>query len=165
MIFIFWMLSFKPVFSLFSFTFIKRLFSSSLLSTIRVVSGIGFDFIIIAPLRPSHCDFFFVFGCGVSFFFVDSNVLLLMVVQQLAAILVFSQEISTCPYTLPSWAGTFFLFDFFLCSTVHSLFPDLCPWYSFLRFLWKAISDGNSRKILFIFDSWTWEMEYCPPYQ
>ena len=36
MIFIFWMLSFKPVFSLSSFTFIKRLFSSSL-SAIRVV--------------------------------------------------------------------------------------------------------------------------------
>jgi len=30
---------FKPAFSLFSFTFIKRLFSSSLLSAIRVVSS------------------------------------------------------------------------------------------------------------------------------
>ena len=39
MIFIFWMLSFKPSFSLSSFTFIKRLFSSSLLSAIRVVSS------------------------------------------------------------------------------------------------------------------------------
>ena len=39
MIFIFWMLSFKPTFSLFSFTFIKRLFNSSLLSAIRVVSS------------------------------------------------------------------------------------------------------------------------------
>ena len=39
MIFIFWMLSFKPTFSLSSFTFIKRLFSSSLLSTISVVSS------------------------------------------------------------------------------------------------------------------------------
>ena len=35
----FWMLSFKPTFSLSSFTFIKRLFSSSLLSAIRVVSS------------------------------------------------------------------------------------------------------------------------------
>ena len=35
----FWMLSFKPVLSLSSFTFIKRLFSSSLLSAIRVVSS------------------------------------------------------------------------------------------------------------------------------
>ena len=35
MIFDFWMLSFKPAFSLSSFTFIKRLFSSSSLSAIR----------------------------------------------------------------------------------------------------------------------------------
>ena len=38
MILVFWMLSFKPTFSLSSFTLIKRLFSS-LLSTIRVVSS------------------------------------------------------------------------------------------------------------------------------
>ena len=40
MIFIFWMLSFKPTFSLSSFTFFKSLFSSSLLSAIRVVSPV-----------------------------------------------------------------------------------------------------------------------------
>ena len=39
MVFIFWMLSFKPTFSLSSFTFIKRLFSSSLLSAIRLLSS------------------------------------------------------------------------------------------------------------------------------
>ena len=38
MIFVFWMLSFKPIFSISFFTFIKRLFSSSSLSAIRVVS-------------------------------------------------------------------------------------------------------------------------------
>ena len=35
MILVFWMLSFKPIFSLSSFTFIKKLFSSSSLSVIR----------------------------------------------------------------------------------------------------------------------------------
>ena len=35
MILVFWMLSFKPTFSLSSFTFIKRFFSSSLLSAVR----------------------------------------------------------------------------------------------------------------------------------
>ena len=40
MIFVFWMLSFKSTFWLFSFTFIKRLFSSSSLSAIRVVSSV-----------------------------------------------------------------------------------------------------------------------------
>ena len=39
MILVFWMFSFKSAFSLFSFTFIKRLFSSSLLSATRVVSS------------------------------------------------------------------------------------------------------------------------------
>ena len=39
MILVFWMLTFKAVFSLSSFTFIKRLFSSSLLSAIRVLSS------------------------------------------------------------------------------------------------------------------------------
>ena len=39
MILVFRMLSFKPTFSLSSFTFIKRLFSSSSLSAIRVVSS------------------------------------------------------------------------------------------------------------------------------
>ena len=37
-IFVFWKLSFKPTFSFSSFTFIKRLFSSSSFSAIRVVS-------------------------------------------------------------------------------------------------------------------------------
>ena len=36
MILVYWMLSFKPTFSLSSFTFIKRLFSSSSLSAIRI---------------------------------------------------------------------------------------------------------------------------------
>ena len=46
MILVFWMLSFKPTFSLTSFTFIKRLFSSSSLSAIRVVSSAYLRFLI-----------------------------------------------------------------------------------------------------------------------
>ena len=49
MIFIFSMLSFKPVFSLSSFTFIKRLFGSSLLSAIRVVSSVYLRLLIFLP--------------------------------------------------------------------------------------------------------------------
>ena len=47
-ILIFWMLSFKPTFSLSSFTFIKRLFSSSL-SAIRVVSSAYLRLLILLP--------------------------------------------------------------------------------------------------------------------
>ena len=49
MIFVFWMLSFKPAFSLSSFTFIKRLFSFSLLFGIRVVSSAYLRLLIFLP--------------------------------------------------------------------------------------------------------------------
>ena len=45
----FWMLSFKPTFPLSSFTFIKRLFSSSPLSAIRVVSSAYLRLLIFPP--------------------------------------------------------------------------------------------------------------------
>ena len=46
MILVFWMLSFEPTFSLFSFTFIKRLFSYSFLSAITVVSSVYLKLLI-----------------------------------------------------------------------------------------------------------------------
>ena len=49
MIFVFWMLSFKTAFSLFSFTFIESLFSSSSLSAIRVVSPAYLRLLIFLP--------------------------------------------------------------------------------------------------------------------
>ena len=53
-ILVFWMLSFKPTFSLFFFTFTKRLFSSSL-SAIRVVSSAYLRLLIflLAILSPA----------------------------------------------------------------------------------------------------------------
>ena len=54
---VFWMLSFKPTFSLSSFTFIKRLFSS-LLSAIRVVSSACLRVLIFLPaiLIPAYAS-------------------------------------------------------------------------------------------------------------
>ena len=49
MIPVFWMLSFKPVYSLSSFTFIRRLFSSSLFYAIRVVSSAYLRLLIFVP--------------------------------------------------------------------------------------------------------------------
>ena len=49
MILVFWMLSFKPECSLSSFTVIKKLFSSSLLSAIRVVSSVYLRLLILFP--------------------------------------------------------------------------------------------------------------------
>ena len=48
-IFVFWILSFKPTFSLSTFTFIKRLFSSSSLSAIMVVSSAYLRLLIFLP--------------------------------------------------------------------------------------------------------------------
>ena len=57
MILIFWMLSFKPAFSLSSITLIRRLFNSSLLSAISVVSSAYLMMLIFSPaiLIPA-CD-------------------------------------------------------------------------------------------------------------
>ena len=49
MILVFWMLSYKPTYSLSSFPFIKRLFSSSLLSDVRVVSYAYLMLLIFLP--------------------------------------------------------------------------------------------------------------------
>ena len=60
-----------------------------------------FDFIMIVPLLLSHCAFL-SFNMGY-LFLMGSSVFLLMVVQQLVAILMFLQEeMSTHPSTLPS---------------------------------------------------------------
>ena len=52
MILVFWMLSFKPTSSLFYFTFIKRLFSSSSLSAITVVSSA----LSVIDISPGNLD-------------------------------------------------------------------------------------------------------------
>ena len=67
-----------------------------------------FDFIMVVPLLPAHCNFFFAFGCGLSFLVGFS--VPLMVVQQLVMLLALSQkEMSAHPSTLPSWT-------YILCS-------------------------------------------------
>ena len=65
MIVVFWMLSFKPAFSLSSFTFIKRLFSSSSFSAIKVVSSaylrlLIFLLVILIPACASSSPAFYM---------------------------------------------------------------------------------------------------------
>ena len=82
-------------------------FSGIMFSSLWVTHPVvmGFDFIVIVPLLPSHCSFSFVFGWGVSFL-VSSSVFLSMTVQQLVVILVLSQEsMSAHPSTPPSWTN------------------------------------------------------------
>ena len=63
MILVFWMLSFKPAFSLSFFTFIKRLFSSSLFSAIRVMSSVYLWLLIflLAILIPVCASYSMIF--------------------------------------------------------------------------------------------------------
>ena len=56
MIFVLWMMSFNPAFSLSSFTFIKRLLSSSSLSAIRLVSSTYLTLLIfLKPILIPAC--------------------------------------------------------------------------------------------------------------
>ena len=55
MILIFWMLNFKPAFWLYSFTFIKRLFNSSLLIVIRVESESEVVQLCLTLCDPMKC--------------------------------------------------------------------------------------------------------------
>lgn len=44
------------------------------------LAGMGFAFITVVSLLPSHCDFFFVLGYKISFWEVPAFFLLMMVV-------------------------------------------------------------------------------------
>ena len=76
MIFIFWILSFKPAFSLSSFTFIKRLCSSSSLSAIRVVCSAYLRLLIFLPaiLIPAYASSSPAFCLFVCLFFMMFSV-------------------------------------------------------------------------------------------
>ena len=58
MILVFWMLGFKPTFSLSFFTFVKRLFSSSSLSAVSVVSSayLRLSLFLLAILIPAYAS-------------------------------------------------------------------------------------------------------------
>ena len=75
MILMFWMLSFKPSFSVFSFTFIKRLFSSSSLSASREVSSAYLRLLIFLPavLIPACASSSMVFRMMYSAFTLDKQ--------------------------------------------------------------------------------------------
>ena len=71
------------------------LFSSS---WVTHLAGMGFDFIVIDPLLLFCCSFFFCLWTWGILFLVGSSILLSMVVPQLVAILMISQEeMSTHP--------------------------------------------------------------------
>ena len=102
MIFVFWMLSFKPTFSLSSFTFIKRFFSSSLLSAIRVVSPAYMRLLIfLLAILISACGSF-----GLSFYMMYSAYKLNKQGDNIQPFLIWNQSVVPCPVlTIASWSA------------------------------------------------------------
>ena len=110
MILVFWTLSFKPTFSLSSFTFIKRLFSSSLLSAIRVVSSAYLRLLIflLAVLIPACASSSLAFRMMCSTYKLNKqgdNI------QPLCTpFLIWNQSVVPCPFlTVASWPTYRFL--------------------------------------------------------
>ena len=109
MIFVFWMLSFKPAFSLSSFTFIKRLFSS-LLSAISVVSSahlrlLTFLLAILIPACASSSPVFLMMSSAYKLNKQGDNIQ-----PWHTPFLIWSQSVVPCPVqTVASWPACRFL--------------------------------------------------------
>ena len=122
-IFVFWMLSFKPVFSLSSFTFIKRLFSSSLLSATRVVSCaylrllIFLLVILITACASSSLAFYMMYSaCKLNK--QGDNIL-----PWCTPLLIWNKSVVPCPsLTVASWPAYRFLKRQFRWSGIHISF-------------------------------------------
>ena len=110
MIFAFWMLSFKPNFSPSSFTFIKRLFSYSSLSAIRVVSSaylrlLIFLLAIMIPVCASSSPAFYLTYSAYKLNKQGDNIQ-----PWRTPFPIWNQSVVSCPVlTVASWAAYRFL--------------------------------------------------------
>ena len=110
MIFVFWMLYFKPTFSCSSFTFIKRLFSSSSLSAIRVVSSaylrlLVFLSAILIPIYASSSPEFLMMYSAYKLNKHGDNIQ-----PWCTLFLIWNQSVVSCPVlTVASWPAYRFL--------------------------------------------------------
>ena len=110
MILVFWMLSFKPTFSISSFTFIKRLFSSSSVSAIRAVSSAYIRLLIFLPaiLIPacaSYSPAFLMMYSAYKFKKQGDNIQ-----PWCAPFPIWNQSVAPCPVlTVASWPAYRFL--------------------------------------------------------
>ena len=110
MILVCWMLSFKPTFSLSSFTFVKRVFSSSSLSAIRVVSSaylrlLVFLLAILIPACASSSPAFLMMYSAYKLNHQDNNIQ-----PWHTPFLIQKQCVVPCPVlTVASWPAYRFL--------------------------------------------------------
>ena len=109
MILVLWMLSIKPIFSLSSFTFIQRLFSSSLLSA-RVVSSVYlrlliFLLVILIPVCASSSPAFYMTYSVYKFNKQGDNIQ-----PWCTSFQIWNQSVVPCPVlTVASWPAYKFL--------------------------------------------------------
>ena len=147
MILVFWMLSFKPTFSLSSFTFIKRLFNSSSLSAIRVVSSAYLRLLIFLPaiLIPAYAS------SSPAFLRMYSTYKLNKQGDNIqpwhTPFPIWNQSIVPCPVlTVASWLHTGFSrgrSGGLVFPSLSRLFPTLCLWeFNFLKI--SSINDTYS---------------------
>ena len=152
MIFVFRMLSFKSAFSLFSFTFIKRLFSSSSLSVISVLSSAYLKLLIFLPaiLIPAYTSSspaFLMMYTAYKLNKQDDNIQLYC-----TSFLILNQSI--VPYlvlTIASWSAHKFLRKQVKWSGI------LISLKIFHNFLWstqsKALAQSTKQKQMFLWNS------------
>ena len=135
MILVFWMLSFKPTFSLSSFTFIKRHFSFSPLSAIKVVSSAYLTLLIFLPeiLIPAWAS------SSPAFLMMNSAYQLNKQVDNIqpwrTPFLIWNQSVVSCPVlTVASWPAYRFLKRQFRWSDIP------ISWRIFHNLLWSTQS-------------------------
>ena len=171
MILVFWMLSFKPAFSLSSFSFIKRLFSSSLLSAIRVVSSAYLRLLIFLPgvLIPAYAS------CSLAFHMMYSAYKLNMqgdnIKPWFTPFTIWNQSVVPClVLTVASWHAYRFLrrqvrwsgspiawriFQFVVTHTVKGLSivneAEIDVFLEFSCFLYDPVDIGNVTSDSFAF--------------
>ena len=129
MIFVFWMLSFKSTFSLSSFTFIKRLFSSSSLSAVRVLSSVVsylklliFLLTILIPACASFSPAFHMLYSACKLYKQGGNIQ-----PWHTPFPIWNQPIVLCPVlTVASWPACRFLKRQIRCSDIPTFtnFPE-----------------------------------------
>ena len=136
-IFVFWILSFKPIFSHSSFTFIKRLFSSSSLFAIRVVSSVYLRLLIF--LSEIFISTFLIFISSLAFYMLYPAYKLNKQGDNTqpwhTPFLIWNQFVVPCPVlTVASWPAYRFL-------RRQDRWSDIpVAWRIFHRLLWSTQS-------------------------
>ena len=163
-ILVFWMLSFKPVFSSSSFTFIKKLFSSSLLSVIRVESSAYLRLLIFLPaiLIPACASSSQAFHIMCSAYQLNKQGDNIQ--PWLTSFSILNQFVVPCPLlTVASWPAYRFLRRQVRWYGILKNFPQFVVIHTVKSFgiVNKAEKDVFLELLLFQWSSGCWQFDLC----